>query len=854
MKKLYTNEPNLTPTLTPTPENDIPIEDINYYSFVVYPEDKKDNHNNTPQNTNLGKDNDTKEPEIRFSIQSFLDDRIELVQNEETDMMSCMNIMSMINEIHCPDDVKKEYSILEDDYLEKRILPKVSLQDFNKILKQYNKNYFIKLKSEIDRLNLYGPNISPVSNTSDLIKRSYLGDEEKKNKILSNIQMYDNMIFKWRSIKGDGNCFYRTVMFFYLEKLIHNKNTDELKNLIYDITQCFKDQFFVEAFQFYKVNKDKFLLILMLLYYALSLEDTKDSKTKAYTILVRVSNNYLDYDYGIVLYLKYSIMKYIKKNEGMLYSKEFSVKLDNLLPIQYQKDGKGFYQPFYERDLMPLGKDAEKIIIYIAPFVVGMGMKIYAFDFDKGEGMLNEFHFAVNDSTDLMTILYRNFHFEILYKKDYFLQNVEIFSLFSAIPNLTTNVSNIVKNSVNQNKNSKIETNNIQGANQSSILKNNNSNQSKIIKSQNNVQSNIQNNPQSVQEKKQMIRNLTSPNYFPSKSKENLHINHPSVKPELILNRLNSNSNIPQNKVLNTSPSNNCPPNNTTPNQIYKSQVINNQKQTEISYQCPKCHVKTQYNFYCDKCHSNYLKFWLKSSYCHFIQNNITNSITSKDIETFKQYLSKVFINYENGAKSLFNDAYNILKKESQFDVKEYILNLKNSLCLSCFNYLNINENTFYFQLPCKCIFCCLDCLRKFLAVAPFHMMGNYMCICGEEYDLITLKYMINFLSAHHFKKQQTQMFKFIYEKIKNKCAGCDKEITLSGDEKSNINILEVQDYEVEKVLNITKFNHLLCDHCWKEIKKDNKKFICPMCNSIHTITNKISKAGRKVSGSCVIF
>ena len=143
MKKLYTNEPNLTPTLTPTPENDIPIEDINYYSFVVYPEDKKDNHNNTPQNTNLGKDNDTKEPEIRFSIQSFLDDRIEPVQNEETDMMSCMNIMSMINEIHCPDDVKKEYSILEDDYLEKRILPKVSLQDFNKILKQYNKNYFI---------------------------------------------------------------------------------------------------------------------------------------------------------------------------------------------------------------------------------------------------------------------------------------------------------------------------------------------------------------------------------------------------------------------------------------------------------------------------------------------------------------------------------------------------------------------------------------------------------------------------------------------------------------------------------------------------------------------------------------
>ena len=58
---------------------------------------------------------------------------------------------------------------------------------------------------------------------------------------------------------------------------------------------------------------------------------------------------------------------------------------------------------------------------------------------------------------------------------------------------------------------------------------------------------------------------------------------------------------------------------------------------------------------------------------------------------------------------------------------------------------------------------------------------------------------------------------------------------------------------KIERILNINKFNHLICDRYWKDIKKENK-FICNMCNSVHFITNKISKKEGKMNGNCLVF
>ena len=813
------------------------VEDINYYSFMIEPDTHCKQTNPDLKQQNI-KETVKQEPDIRFSIQSFLDDKIEPKPIEDS-MMSCTNLYSILNEIQCSDDVKKAYSILEDDYIKKKLLPIISDNDFTKLQRQFTKTHFITLKSEIDRLNRVGATIAPVSDVSELIQRTYINNEAEMKMVQNNINKYENAVYKWRSIKGDSNCFYRTVMFYYLENIILTKNTNELKSLIYDIYLCFKEQIYSDKFQLYKLNKDRFQLILHLIYYALTLPDDKDSKSKAYTILIKVYNNYYDFDLSLILYLKFSLFKYIKQNEGLLYSKEFSVNINSLLPPLYQKDGQFFYQQFYERELMPLGRDAEKIVIYITPFVLRMNMKIYAFDINKSDSMLNEFFFDIKEEEKhTITLLFRNYHYELLYKKEYFLKHSDFFSLFSAIQEQATKITtNPLKRQINNYANNMIDKNI-----QPKSSRNYTSQIGQRIMTSPNIEVSqigkltIQNKPQ-LSLNKNAISSIQNVNKKSNQSlqKSNTLIEH------------HSSSNILSNKtsmLVQNIPSKSIIPNT---HQIQ----INSFDKTNQMYNCTKCNAKTRLGSLCENCHTMFLKIWIKSSYSLFIQNNISNSIVSKSMETFENFLSKSIINYENGIKYSFNEAINLIPKENRFSMKEYINEIQSTLCIGCFHYLNITDNTFYFQIPCGCILCSDDCLKKFIMVAPFNTVGCYMCVCGKKYDLIELKYMINFLSTHHFKKQQKQMFSFIFEKIKNYCGGCNQEILLKKD--SHLNIIEVNDVEIERILNINKFNHLICDRCWKDIKKENK-FICNMCNSVHFITNKISKKEGKMNGNCLVF
>ena len=206
------------------------VEDINYYSFMTEPDTHCKQTNPDLKQQNI-KETVKQEPDIRFSIQSFLDDKIEPKPIEDS-MMSCTNLYSILNEIQCSDDVKKAYSILEDDYIKKKLLPIISDNDFTKLQRQFTKTHFITLKSEIDRLNRVGATIAPVSDVSELIQRTYINNEAEMKMVQNNINKYENAVYKWRSIKGDSNCFYRGGMFDYVENIIRTKNTNELKSLI----------------------------------------------------------------------------------------------------------------------------------------------------------------------------------------------------------------------------------------------------------------------------------------------------------------------------------------------------------------------------------------------------------------------------------------------------------------------------------------------------------------------------------------------------------------------------------------------------------------------------------------------
>ena len=97
-----------------------------------------------------------------------------------------------------------------------------------------------------------------------------------------------------------------------------------------------------------------------------------------------------EFDYAMVLYFRYLIYSYIKENENKLYLKEFDIKIGNLLPIEYEtKSGNFLWKNFYEKYLMKMFNYAEKIIIYLTPFVLGVNIDVLLYeDIDNGSRRL----------------------------------------------------------------------------------------------------------------------------------------------------------------------------------------------------------------------------------------------------------------------------------------------------------------------------------------------------------------------------------------------------------------------------------------------------------------------------------
>ena len=678
-------------------------------------------------------------------------------------------IFSIIKDLQGDKD-KQDISILEDDYIKPKILNNISNDNFKKIIEIYNKS-LMDMKKVIDNYRIIAKNFAFISSLENLLKKNYYSNMTLNMKIvLENLNIYEQIIYKWRGTKGDKNCFYRCVMFYYIESIILEKNIQYFMNFFNDVFVFSKEEYFIKIFEHYQIKMENFLLILVLIYWALMLKDTNDAIITAYSILIKAFNNSVDFEIGIILYLKYAIYKYLKKNEGKLYTKDFSVNINNLLPERYQRDNCYLYKEFYEKDLLSLNGEAERIIIYITPFVLGKTMKIYSFDFiNSDNNTLKEIPFDAyanlidleNPDKNAICLLFVNLHYDIVYPKEYFNKFQQYLIKFSEV-----------------------------------ILPPNN----------NNMNNNL-------------FRAMTQRN----------NINYPQLQKAI--------SAEIKNKIL--------------PSQISNLTGFEEEKKLIEKYNCPSCKTETKINFFCDKCNSSILKMSLETTYCNFIKYNISNLITMKEILNFKKFIQKfpIIVNYYNKQKKNFEEGYNLLI--NKFNIDTQIKIIKNTLCLGCFHLLKINENCFFFQLPCKCVFCSIDCLKKFITAIPFNKMNSYICACGEEYDIIKLKYFVSFLSSHNLHKTKDDFIRYLYNKMKNKCAKCNSIINFGNNQ---INIIEVSDVEAERIFNISKFNHLICDKCWKNVSGENSKFICEICYSIHFIHKKASYKTGNIRENCSIF
>jgi hypothetical protein len=193
-------------------------------------------------------------------------------------------------------------------------------------------------------------NIGLVSTLEYMVETTFYSDKNKTKEIIEHFCQMENEIFRWRSIKGDGNCYYRAVIFALLEKIILEKNIDFLKKLALDIDKFLNPdnenlKYLSSQIQseLISLNKNIVLKIFYLLIEILENKENKDTGEICYEILIKCFNFCKSFDVVMIYLMRYMLFVFIKCNKGKLYTKDFAINIGNLLPSDYEtSDGGNF--------------------------------------------------------------------------------------------------------------------------------------------------------------------------------------------------------------------------------------------------------------------------------------------------------------------------------------------------------------------------------------------------------------------------------------------------------------------------------------------------------------------------------
>ena len=291
------------------------------------------------------------------------------------------------------------------------------------IIETMNNEEIIEFKNNMEKMNLTGPECDEVILFSNIgyLKKYNNNDNEisinkKKEKILMN-----------RKIKGDGNCYFRSVMFAIIENSILNKDIKFIKNIIVNFFEKSKNKILITMFKGLNLDINLVKNCFIMLYLSIT-SKSNNPILKAYIAFIKLINNYKDFDYGLILFFKFILYEYINNNKNSTYSFKFQVLIGNLLPYDCQNDkGEFDFNQFYKNYLMKFYQYAEKIIIYMTPFIFGKEIIIkYINEKEEKEINSQDIEFGKNisfiefDQNNKIQLLYKKSHYDILYTSEYY--------------------------------------------------------------------------------------------------------------------------------------------------------------------------------------------------------------------------------------------------------------------------------------------------------------------------------------------------------------------------------------------------------------------------------------------------
>ena len=218
--------------------------------------------------------------------------------------------------------------------------------------------------------------------------------EEIKDK-----EIWRNKVYKIREIKNDSNSFMRSIMFFYLENIILNKDIDSMKKFMIQFNEI------VSIFQS-ENNKEKIIHILYILLDCLN----EGNIDKAYNFLLKSFLFISEFDFSLNYFMRKLISDYISHNKNAYLSEEEPVKIIELIPQKYKTNQNGNIQLLDEflKDLINMECKIPNNEIYskIIPYIFHYDLSVIIYDRNNKEINEIKYKYKANNNLILNLIYY----------------------------------------------------------------------------------------------------------------------------------------------------------------------------------------------------------------------------------------------------------------------------------------------------------------------------------------------------------------------------------------------------------------------------------------------------------------
>ena len=390
--------------ITPQKSNKDNNQDFNEQYNILFDDDNEDikhkNNQNLLKSSDLNLDKELSQSKRNINI------------NEEKDFLSC-----------------RKWDYLDES---KRGFINNKIEE---IYKEMNKNQLKSLNKSIENCNLdafyknFNPNenchkIGGISSLEFLIETTYCSISSYIKLMTSDKAKLEQYIYKYRQILGDGNCFYRGLIFSFLENIIVTQNIMLLKELIilFDEKINVNNPLINQKEYLIRIKNMNISIITQILY--ILLKKLENNVEDAYRILLKVFIYAKDFDYGIIYFTRYLLFEYILLNNNKIFSRENQIEIGCLLPEDYVVD-KGneneyLFENYYNLQLMKPASFAEKIVIYISPFVFNCDINILIYDYGTNSFIEEKKFISDKKSIYQINLLFRKSHYDIYYKKKFY--------------------------------------------------------------------------------------------------------------------------------------------------------------------------------------------------------------------------------------------------------------------------------------------------------------------------------------------------------------------------------------------------------------------------------------------------